>query len=307
MKILACMYGGEYGYNALGIASRIAKETDSELTVMYVVERLPDRFVTMLGETAGGPGKTVADLYRGIPNLKDSIFEKVDGILKEHGVTAKKKFVTRKKVADAILEESDEKYDLVVLGSARFSGMARRLFGSVSYQVAEFANVPVLVVKRKTDEMKKILICTDGSESAKSACAMGAMLGRALGAKVTMLSVSPEFFDEDLAKECNQGAPAVVKKKVSIDIEALQRDGKQVLVYARKPLEKSIEVELICRAGEGIKSVRKEILKEAPNYDMVVCGSRGLSRMERVKMGHVSLSLNENADTNVLIVRRIRV
>ncbi len=301
------MYGGEYGYNALGIASRIAKETDSKLTVMYVVERMPGRLIGRGKHIPARTGKTAADLYRSVPELKKAIFEKVDGILKERGVTAKKKFVTRKKVADAILEESDKKYDLVVLGSARFSGMARRLFGSVSYQVAEFANVPVLVVKRKTDEIKKILICTDGSESAKSARAMGAMLGKALNAKVTMLSVAPEFFDEGLAMECNQGVSSVVKKKVSVDIETLRRDGKQVIVYTRKPLEKSIEVELICRAGKGIKSVRKEILKEAPKHDLVVCGSRGLSRMERVRMGHVSLSVNENAKTNVLIVRRIRV
>lgn len=64
-----------------------------------------------------------------------------------------------------------------------------------------------------------------------------------------------------------------------------------------------IDVSKICRAGKGVKSVREEILKEAPNYDLVVCGSRGLSRMERVRMGHVSLAIKENANTNVLIVR----
>ncbi len=282
MKILACMYGGEHGYNALRIASHIAKETDSELTVMYAVEKIPDRYVSRFEHTSAGPGKTVADLYRSTPQLKGTIFEKVDEILQESGVAAKKKFVTRKKVADAILEETDEKYDLVVLGSAGFSGVERMLFGSVSYQVSEFSNIPVLVVKRETDEIKNILICTDGSESAKSGCLMGSMLGKALGANVTMLSVAPEFFDEKLARECELECANVVKRKVGIDVKTL------------------------CRAGKGVKSVRDEILKEAPNYDLVVCGSRGLSRMERVRVGHVSLAVKENADTNVLIVRGLK-
>ncbi len=277
------MYGGEHGYNALHIAAHIAKETDSELTVMYAVEKIPDRYISRFEHTLAGPGKTVADLYRGTPHLKNTIFEKVDEILKESGVAAKKKFAAEKKIADAILEESCAKYDLVVLGSAGFSGVERMLFGSVSYQVAEFANVPVLVVKRETDKIKSILICTDGSESAKSGCLMGSMLGKALGAKVTMLSIAPEFLDEEFANECDLECANVVKKKVGVDVETL------------------------CRAGKGIKSVKEEILKEAPNYDLIVCGSRGLSRMERVRMGHVSLTVKENADTNVLIVRGFKL
>lgn len=283
MKILVGMYGGEYGYNALRIASCIAKGTDSELTVMYVVEKVPDRYSARFEQTIVESGKTLADLYQGLPDLKDTIFEKVDDVLKESGVTAKKEFVTGKGIVDAILQEADEKYDLVVLGSARFSGLERMLFGSVSYQVAAGASVPVLVVKRQTDDLNSILICTDGSESAKSACLMGAMLGKALDAKVTLLTVAPEFFDEGVAKECDLESRNSIKEKIGIEVES------------------------ICRAGKGVKSVRSEILNEAPKHDLVVCGSRGLSRMERVRMGHVSLAVKENADTNVLIVRGFKL
>lgn len=287
MKILCCMYGGEYGYNALRIASQIAKGTNSRLTVMYVAGRVGKHF-------AGS-------------ELKDQIFEKINDILKEKGVTAEKKFVTKKNIADVILEESDKGYNLVILGSARFSGLRRVLFRSVSHQVAEFADIPVLVVKRKTAEIKKILICTDGSKSAKSGCVIGTMIGKALGANVTMFSVAPEFSDEELAMNHNEEFANIVKKKVSADVEMIRRAGKYIPVYTPKPLERSVDVEMICRAGKGVKSVREEILKEAPKYDLVVCGSRGLSRMERVRIGHVSLAVKENADTNVLIVRGFKV
>jgi nucleotide-binding universal stress UspA family protein len=275
------MYGGEYGYNALRIASKIAGTTDSVLTFLYVT------------------GVEHED-YSG---LKDSVFKKVDKSLGEMDMRAKKKFVARKNIAGAILEEINEKYDLVILGSAKFRGAKRMLFGSVSYQVAEYADVPVLVVKRKTDRLKKILVCTDGSKTALAACTMGVFLGRALGARVTMLAVAPEFYDEKLSGENGSEFVEVIKKRVSKDIKMVLKEGKSVPIYAARPLEKSINVEILARAGKGVKSVREEILKEAPRHDLVILGSRGLSRMQRVRMGHVSLSVKENADSNVLIVR----
>ena len=279
MKILSCMYGGEYGYTALRMASKIAKATDSELTLMYVVDKIPDRFATRLGETAAGPGETIADLYQNIPDLKDTIFENAEKILEKSGIIAEKEFVTGHKIADAILEKSDEGYDLVVLGSGGFAGLERMLFGSVSYQVAEHADVPVLVVKQSDDNLKNILVCTDGSESAKSACLMGAVIAKAVDAKVALLTVAQEFLDEEHAKACDIECSSAIKEKVGIDVER------------------------VCKAGKGIKSVRDEINRLAPKYDLIVVGSRGLSRLERVRMGHVSLSVNENADSNVLIVR----
>lgn len=194
MKILSCIYGGRHGYTALKISSQIAKATRSDLTVLYAVEEMPSRFTSRFEHTIVGPGQTLADLIRELPHLKDEIFNRVDEITGEYGIKAKKKMATGKKVADVILEEADERYDLAVLGSAGFSGVERMLFGSASYQVAEFANVPVLVVKRKADEIKKILICTDGSRSARQACLLGSTIGKALGAEVTILSVAPEFF-----------------------------------------------------------------------------------------------------------------
>jgi nucleotide-binding universal stress UspA family protein len=277
------MYGGEFGYNALRIASSIAKATDSELKLIYVVEKIPDRFATRFRETAAGPGKTIADLYQDIPDLKDTIFKNADEILEKNGVEAEKEFVTGHKIADAVLEEADNGYDLVVLGSGGFTGVERMLFGSVSYQVAESANVPVLVVKQTNDQLKNVLVCTDGSESAKSACLMGAMIGKAVGAKVGLLTVAQEFLDEEHAKECDIECSTAIKEKVGIDVER------------------------ICRAGKGVKSVRDEINRLAPKYDLIVVGSRGLSRLERVRMGHVSLSVNENADANVLIVRGFKL
>ncbi len=149
----------------------------------------------------------------------------------------------------------------------------------VTRRIAEHATVPVLVVKRSFDKIEKILTCTDGSDAARMSCLLGSRIAKVLGAELTMLSVAPEFMDEEYARECELACAYVAREKVGI------------------------EPKTICKVGKGVKSVREEILKEAPNHDLVVCGSRGLSHMERVLMGHVSLGILEKADTNVLIVR----
>jgi nucleotide-binding universal stress UspA family protein len=112
---------------------------------------------------------------------------------------------------------------------------------------------------------------------------MGAVIGKAVGAKVALLTVAQEFLDEQLATECDIECSTSIKEKVGIDVER------------------------VCRAGKGVKSVRDEINELAPKYDLIVVGSRGLSRLERVRMGHVSLSVKENADSNVLIVRGFKL
>ena len=279
MKILACMYGGEHGYNALKIACKIAKGMGADIHVLYVFEKIPDRYMAQFEATVAGPGTTIAELIRGTPEMRENISKKVDGILGESGCKADVEFVSKKKVADAILEEAGDRYELVVLGSAEFRGIERSIFGSVSYNVAEHADVPVLVVKRETDEIKNVLTCTDGSDEAQLACVMAAQIAKAVGANVTLMSVASEYFDSETATKCDLEGRNCVQEEVGIEVKSL------------------------CKAGEGIKSVREEIIKEASNHDLVVCGSRGLSAMERVRMGHVSLAVKENADANVLIVR----
>jgi hypothetical protein len=112
---------------------------------------------------------------------------------------------------------------------------------------------------------------------------MGAMIARAIGAEVSLLTVAQEFLDVGHAKECDIECSNLINKKIGIDVER------------------------ICHTGKGVKSVREEINKLAPKFDLIVVGSRGLSRMERVRMGHVSLSVKENADSNVLIVRGFKL
>ena len=112
---------------------------------------------------------------------------------------------------------------------------------------------------------------------------MGAMIGKAVGAKVALLTVAQEFLDDEHAKTCDIECSNAIKEKVGIDVER------------------------VCKAGKGIKSVREEISKLAPKFDLIVVGSRGLSRLERVRMGHVSLFIKENADANILIVRGFKL
>jgi len=76
---------------------------------------------------------------------------------------------------------------------------------------------------------------------------------------------------------------------------------------ARKAVEKAVDIlkRFGLKANTVVKvgSASEEIIKESKEYDLVVLGSRGLSKIKRVLMGHVSLHVLENADTNVLIVR----
>jgi nucleotide-binding universal stress UspA family protein len=280
---------------------RIAKVLDSELAILHITPGIPKRFHSTFETIEDDRGRTLLEQIEGMPNAANVFFDYADEILEEFDITAAKKKV-RGELAAEILRESDKRYSMVVVGTAGLKGIERSLFGSVSYQVAEYAKIPVLVVKKDV-ELKNILACTDGSEAAKEAVYCAGHLGKALGAKVVLLSVAPTpSFEKPQYAELS----AEMKERLHKKIREFPKPEKKYLEEGKDVL-REIGIEARTKFREG--RVVEEILREAKegNYDLIVIGSRGLSKIKRLLMGHVSLKVKENADTNVLIVRNFKL
>jgi nucleotide-binding universal stress UspA family protein len=287
MKILVGVYATPDDA-VLKFAGEIARAIGTEVTALYVVPEVGryKNWLTMPGKS----GKPLWEELEELTWVKDKIFQQVDKVMAEYGIKVEKKSSRGSPVDEILKEAEQEEYLLIVLGSTGKKDFSRLMFGSVSYGVAEYAPIPVLVVKKDT-ELKRFLICTDGSESAEEAEYCAGYLASKLGAEVTALSVaypgvepvytgSPEL-SEELRREFKKGARMAIQK-------------------AAKIME---ELGLKVTTNMTVGSAREEIVKESENYDLVVVGSRGLSKIKRVLIGHVSLHVLENADTNVLIVR----
>jgi nucleotide-binding universal stress UspA family protein len=140
----------------------------------------------------------------------------------------------------------------------------------------------------------KVLVATDGSESAMRAVEMAARLSSALGAKLVILTVSaPRLSAEERAEARRQGMS---------EGDALEGFWQQVLAEARAHAHRAgaADIEALCAVGDPAE----QILEAArdPQIQMVVLGRRGRGRLAGLLLGSVSQKLAGLAPCAVVIV-----
>lgn len=132
----------ESSLRALEYALALAREDDANLTLVHVVESLP--------ETGPLPPGFDLDGYR--RNLRDGLLERLRGVIPELATEWCKPdaMVVEGKAWHELLRIAEErKADLLVLGVHGRGVLDRLLFGSTTSQVVRRAEVPVLSIRTR--------------------------------------------------------------------------------------------------------------------------------------------------------------
>lgn len=166
-------------------------------------------------------------------------------------------------VSQVLDELESSSYDMLV-----FKDMDKKL----TKKLAEYSHVPTLIFRR--GELNSFLICSDGSENSLRTAKFAGEIAKHLGAKVTVLSVAKSEGDRAAAEAAIEKAKAVLAE-IPVDAEAKLRIG----------------------------GVRDAILQEGKSHDVIALSPRGLSKLERMVFGHVSLHVLEKAESSILLVR----
>jgi nucleotide-binding universal stress UspA family protein len=136
---------------------------------------------------------------------------------------------------------------------------------------------------------EKILVPIDGSEHSKRALKEAIKLAKMTGGAITLLNVNPSW--SSMASSHRQPK-----------CEMVQNKEKGVLVEGQKIAEtEGILVETLLREGQIVH----EIIKTAKEgqYDLIVVGARGLSKLEEIMLGSVSHGVTESATCPVIVTR----
>jgi nucleotide-binding universal stress UspA family protein len=269
-RFLIGVFPAEHLTALLSVAKQVVGAFESEVTAMYVAPEVPKRYFSLLHIPAGPSGETIENMF-GVEWVAEKVFDRVRRTFT--GIKVRTKYIVGDPARELIHEVESRKYDFALVGTAGAKGIQRAVLGSVSGKVAEYSPIPVLVVKRNV-EIQKILVCTDGSRLAECAVKIGAHLAKRLGAELSVLSVATEEEMEDIARANVECATAIAR-------------------------EFGVEAKGIVKLGK----VRESIIEEGEGYDLIMLGSRGLSKLQRLLMGHVSLGVLAHAETNVFIVK----
>jgi len=140
------------------------------------------------------------------------------------------------------------------------------------------------------DEIKRILIATDGSEYTKEAVSTGLRLAKILGAEVTALYVIDQ----------TSFVSFPIDSSIVSVYSLLENEGKRAVDEVKKEGEQEgIKVTPVVVEG----SPTRKIVEMAADFDLVVIGTLGRSALSKLFMGSVAERVTRYAPCPVLVVR----
>ncbi len=277
-KILVAYDGSASARNALAVASRLAKEDKSWIKVLSVLPGYSGDLeligVSNIKETIEGPGRKLLTEAQEIADQEDV-----------HILTN----TTQGEPYDKIVHVADdENCDLIIMGRRGTHRLERELVGSVTARVIGYTQKDVLVVPDGTRLTRKnILLATDGSPSCETAVDRAIELAKEQSAVLTAVSVVYTN-DEYMAL-----APG--------EVEALIGKAKEKLaIIAQKGQEAGIEINTVVKEGEAYEEITT--LAQINNVDLIVMGSHGKKRLQRLLMGSVTERTIGYAACPVLVI-----
>lgn len=141
------------------------------------------------------------------------------------------------------------------------------------------------------EEIKKILIATDGSEHTKPAVERGIQFAKLLNAKVTALYVV----------EPTPVTSVPSDSSVVFSVHAILEDEGKKAVEEVKVIGEKMGIEVTTLVVEG--SPVKKILEAANEHDLIVIGTLGKTGLSKLFMGSVAERVTRYAPCPVLVVR----
>jgi nucleotide-binding universal stress UspA family protein len=140
-KILLATDGSEEAELASTTAADLAKSTNSELDVIYVLNVEPWRFPP---DEQGNYPQRYEELREEGRRLRDEQVEKIET---RGGSVAQSHLAVGHPAEEIVAYAQDQGAGLIVMGSRGREGIRRALMGSVSDAVVRHAHCPVMVVR----------------------------------------------------------------------------------------------------------------------------------------------------------------
>jgi nucleotide-binding universal stress UspA family protein len=142
----------------------------------------------------------------------------------------------------------------------------------------------------------RIVVGTDGSETAKQAVREAAQLAKQTGAALYIVSAFDPVPEGRLREERLE-APSDIEHTLGPkqDVDATLADA------AREADDAGVEVRTIARQGEPADAILD--VAEEENADLIVVGNKGMTGAKRFLLGSVPNKVSHHAPSSVLIIR----
>ena len=187
------------------------------------------------------------------------------------------------------------KADLILIGSRGLSDIRGFLMESISRQIASIAPCSILVVKQPLPRLTRVVLAVDDSKHSRTAARFLRSFILPESATTTILSSAERPVTDLAVRYLSKAQVAELERPV------LERATRVVTALRDEFLKEGYAVDTDVQMGHVIDTIVKQV--EADHADLLVIGSRDLTKSERFYLGSVSESLLRHAPCSILIVR----
>ncbi len=221
--------------------------------------------------------------------------------LRRHWPEAEVIFVHRQPLEGILGAARQFSADVIVLGWRGHGAFRRLLMGSVSRRVVEGSPGSVLVVRRRSREIRRVVIGVDGSQNARRAVDFVARLDRGGLKQVTVVRVI-----EPIAVQTAGLLPSSVRTALRHSVGVLNR---QLIRRARREVDSAAarlkragwHVQAEVRSGAPLAELLRVV--EEKESDVLIVGARAASGVKRALLGSVAAGALNRSRVPVLVVR----
>ncbi len=190
------------------------------------------------------------------------------------------------------------KADLILMGSRGLSDIKGFLLGSTSRQVAAVAPCSLLVVKQPLTRLSHVALAVDDSKPSRAAARFLRTRILPESATVSILTSAENPVTDLAARYLSESQVASLTQPVMDRATSLVNALRDDFIKDGYPTVPHV------RMNHVIDTIVKHV--EAEHDDLLVFGSRELTKTERLHLGSVSETLLRHAPCSVLIVRGTR-
>ena len=297
MRIICAVDGSEYSHWGLQTLEALAEREPEHVTLVHVIDKTA--CLTAKGKAPSLDKRALAAMQKaGHLILRDAerAAKVALGQARTSPRTAFRRLLAYGPVAATIAREAlRSRADLIMIGSRGLSDIKGFLLGSTSRRVASIAPCSVLVVKEPLSKFGRVTLAIDDSRPSREAAKF--LRSHIVGepSTVTILS-SAESPVSDLA------ARYLSASQISALLHPVIEQSTRLVNSMRDEfIKEGLTAITKVPMGHIIETIIKAV--ESDRSNVLVVGSRRMTKSERLHLGSVSETLLRHAPCSVLIGR----
>lgn len=300
MRILCAVDGSEHSQWGVQALEALASREPEQVTLLHIVDQPALQAATNKNPVAAK--RALAAMEKAGAILLRDAARSARLALGQAAIGPRTKLqtiLTHGPIAHTIARTARRlKADLILMGSRGLSDIQGFLLGSVSRQVAATAPCPLLAVKQPLKNLLRVAFAADDSRPSRAAARY--LRSRILpeSAMVTILTSVESPVTDFAARYLSESQLAELKQPV------IERATKLVNTLRDEFIKDGFSAVTQLHMDHVIDTIVKHV--EANHDQLLVIGSRDLTKSDRLYLGSVSESLLRHAPCSVLIVRGAR-